>query len=346
MHSELPDLSDLQLPDPATPWSEGRVRRRPDLLCDGYTDAELGALVKGGGIARLQRGAYGRDIGAAQDPYGLARHAMRARAAGLGAPSLAVSHASAAVLERLSLFAVDLDRVHLTRQGRSGGRVSPHRHEHVATLPESDVTRIDGIRVTTVARTLIDLARTLSLRSAVVAADSALHQGLVTADGLAAQLRAARTSRGIPRARRALALVDGRSESPGETLTRLALGSHGMTPPELQLEICDEFGILIGRSDLGYPDAGILVEFDGRVKYQKLLRPGESPLDAILREKRREEALTELGWLVIRVVWSDLRDPRALADRVRRAIADRRKLVAAGALRGSVRMTPAVTVTL
>jgi hypothetical protein len=61
-----------------------------------------------------------------------------------------------------------------------------------------------------------------------------------------------------------------------------------------------------------------LGEFDGKIKYGRLLKPGEQPGDVVWREKLREDALRRLGWEVVRWTWAELMNP-ALLDRRRRA---------------------------
>lgn len=61
-------------------------------------------------------------------------------------------------------------------------------------------------------------------------------------------------------------------------------------------------------------------EFDGKVKYGRLLKPGETPGDTVFREKRREDALRELGYIVVRWIWDDLLHPARLVARVTRAL--------------------------
>ena len=64
------------------------------------------------------------------------------------------------------------------------------------------------------------------------------------------------------------------------------------------------------------------VEFDGREKYTRYLREGETVTDAVLREKRREDRVRELtGWICVRITWAELADPRRLAARIRAAFA-------------------------
>src|SRR5664279_5423884 len=111
-------------------------------------------------------------------------------------------------------------------------------------------------------------------------------------------LHSAYRHRGAPRARAALRLADGRAESPGETWTRLALTHPSLPPCELQIEVYDEHGRFVGRADGGYLEHGVLWEYDGQDKYHRLLAPGQTTLDAVLAEKRRESGFTELGWLV------------------------------------------------
>jgi hypothetical protein len=60
-------------------------------------------------------------------------------------------------------------------------------------------------------------------------------------------------------------------------------------------------------------------EFDGRIKYGRLLRPGQDAGDAVFAEKRREDAIRDEDWGVVRWVWSDLERPDRFAGRVRLA---------------------------
>ena len=312
---------------------------RRALLAAGVTDAELRGRLHRRQLVRLASGTY---VDAAR--YDAAsiddRYVLLVIAEAQQSPDLVVSHSSAAALHGLPLLGVDLTRVHLTRDGRGGHRVARQRTVHAGDLPEHRKVKVGDLLVTDVARTLVDLARTERGSYAVVAGDAALNRGLITPDALAEALADAHWHKGRPGAVRALGQLDGRSESPGETLLRLALIDLSLGPLELQVEILDQTGRLVGRVDAALLDQGILIEFDGKIKYGALLRPGQSPTDAVLAEKRREERLTELGWLVIRVTWSDLHDRARLVERVRGAAAARRRLVANGGIRGSVVLRP------
>jgi hypothetical protein len=60
----------------------------------------------------------------------------------------------------------------------------------------------------------------------------------------------------------------------------------GLPTPELQFDVRDAGGMLIGRSDFAWHGGRLPGEFDGKVKYEKFLRPGESAGDAVFREKQ------------------------------------------------------------
>ena len=78
---------------------------------------------------------------------------------------------------------------------------------------------------------------------------------------------------------------------------------------------------LLGIVDFAWPELGVILEFDGNVKYEKYLRDGETASDAVIREKNRENRIVEAtGWIVIRVVWADLANPTQLVERIRRAM--------------------------
>lgn len=114
-----------------------------------------------------------------------------------------------------------------------------------------------------------------------------------------------------------LRLAHPRIESVGETRTLFCCWSQGLPAPEPQW-IVSEHGREIARLDFAWPELGVWLEFDGRQKYVKFLREGETVTDAVLREKRREERIAELtGWRCIRITWADLADPVRLAARLR-----------------------------
>jgi hypothetical protein len=286
---------------------------RPQLLADGVTDAELRGLRRRGLLTTLRPGAY---LGTGPPDDAPTRHLLGVRAAlPRLAPGSVVSHTSAAVAHGLPLWGVALDRVHATRHRTSGARSSGVVHLHAAALQADEVTLVDGLPVTCVSRTLVDLGRMLPFEAALVPTDATLHRGLVTRDELLAAV-----GRGAHRphnaaARRVAAFADGRAESPGETRSRVAIRRAGLPAPVLQYRVGS------ARTDFAWPEYRTVGEFDGKVKYGRLLRPGQQPGDAVFEEKRREDALRDRGLQVVRWVWDEL-DPFDLpVGRLHRAFA-------------------------
>jgi hypothetical protein len=76
-------------------------------------------------------------------------------------------------------------------------------------------------------------------------------------------------------------------------------------------------GALIGRTDFGWPKRRVVGEFDGLVKYGRTLRPGQDPVEVLVAEKVREDALRAQDLAVVRWIWSDLGDFAPVAARIR-----------------------------
>ena len=169
-------------------------------------------------------------------------------------------------------------------------------HVHRAGIRRCDVVLLGEVAVTSVARTLIDVARARPLTCSVAAIDAALHNELVTADDLADCLLHCWNWPGIRRAQRAVRLSDARAESPLESVSRLVLNWLGLPRPEPQAWIFDQHGRLVGRVDFYWDQYGVFGEADGRVKYTEL---GET----LAREKERHETLENLGLVGVRWGW-------------------------------------------
>jgi hypothetical protein len=228
----------------------------------------------------------------------------------------AVSHMSAAVLHQLPIWNNELGRVHITRNQSGGGKVRRYVHLHVAPLTDIDVCEIEGQRVTTLARTVLDLLRTLPMERSAPIGDTALRSGL-TLEELAEVEGRCIGWRGMLQARRAINFLDARSESPGESYSRVVLDRIGVPAPVPQYEVWDQ-GVLIVRADFGWEEFRTLGEFDGKDKYGRLLRPGQTAAYAVFAEKRREDAQRDLGWQIVRWLWEDLYHPEELRRRLER----------------------------
>jgi predicted transcriptional regulator of viral defense system len=313
------------------------LTRRQDLLDQGFSRGALERERSAGRFTVVRRGVY-TPTGAFSQLGLELRHAARAKAVAMSAPGLVISHISAAVLHQLPVRPSGLGRVHATRISTSGGVSDDRRVVHVGRLKPEDIVEIDGARTTSLARTLVDLARTDSFEAGVIAADSAFHAHPEVASEIPEVLQRSRRHRGHSMARRALLFADGRSESVGETRLRVFLHDIGLNPPELQCEVVDDDGRFLGRVDLADLASGTLMEFDGMAKYGKDLNPHRSEMEVLRVEKRREESLREAGWQVFRVVWADLADAPALEKRLRAAFARGRRAVAVNPVAGSARV--------
>jgi hypothetical protein len=229
-----------------------------------------------------------------------------------------VSHQSAAVLHGLPLWGVPLGRVHVTRRPPASSAVGRYLRCHVAALADDDVVLVDGVAVTSPVRTVLDMARGLPFEPAVALLDAALYRRLVDRPALDEGIACLGRVPGARSAIRAVRFADGRSESVGESRSRVLLAHLGLAPTTLQLEVHRYDGAFLGRADFGWEDARLLGEFDGQIKYGRLLRPGQSPGDAVFEEKRREDAFRDEDWGVVRWTWDEL-TPEVLGPRVLRA---------------------------
>lgn len=296
--------------------SDPSIYRRPGLLAAGYTDRELRRLRAGGELSRVRPGAY---VAGPLPEHDDERHRIQVRAAkGELAGDAVVSHTSAAVMHGLPVWPTTPSRVRLTRARSSGGRQHPLVHLCTAPLSPGEIVEVDGLAVTSVARTIVDLARSTSFESAVVAVDAALARAMATEEEMAEALARAKGWPGAPRARRAVSFADGRSESVGESRSRVAIARAGLPGPALQWEIRAGDGGLIARTDFCWRESRLVGEFDGQVKYGRLLAPGQSAGDAIYQEKLREDRVRAENYSMVRWGWADLRQFGPIAARLRR----------------------------
>jgi very-short-patch-repair endonuclease len=163
-------------------------------------------------------------------------------------------------------------------------------------IEPDEISHIDGINVTTPARTAVDLARRYPLSTAVAAVDALARATRVSVDEIMAAASQSGRHR-MARARTALTLVDPGAESPRETWLRLVIIRAGFPRPETQVPVYNEFGVLIGVVDLGWREMRIAVEYEG--EHHRMSRA------AFDRDIRRMDELMEQGWTVVRVTASD-----------------------------------------
>jgi len=217
----------------------------------------------------------------------------------------------------MDVWDADLRQVHVTARHAPAGRKRPDTVCHQGQLATEDAPSKDGFPVTSPVRSALEAASLLDVEHGLVVLDSGLHHGLFDAAELAVAYEAMRHWPFMRQVQVAVRLADRRSESVGETRSRYLFWSQGLPMPQLQYEIWHN-GALLGIADFAWPEHGLLGEFDGKVKYMKLLRPGEKPEDALMREKRREDLLRRVtGWGFVRIVWVELGRPAITARGVR-----------------------------
>jgi hypothetical protein len=182
---------------------------------------------------------------------------------------------------------------------------------HRTDFSASDVTVVDFVRMTTPARTAWEVATLEPVANAVAMLDGMVRSGHIDAADLSAlQVGAMRRWRGT-RVSTVMPLVDGRSQSPPESWVRVACARAGLPSPVPQFVVLDG-GEFLGCVDLAWPDARLIVEYEGAHHFEGL---------QISRDDERYRRLVAAGWRVIRLSSVDLRDMDAVVARIREALA-------------------------
>jgi hypothetical protein len=296
---------------PPVPAHRRGVFTAQDAVEAGWTRSALAHAVRRGRLDRLAPGVF-VPVGPSSIPAS-ERLAVATIGALIAHQQAVASHAAAAVLAGLPVWKLPSSPCLTVRPRYTGDAASVHLHR--ASLPDAHLALSSPQRRTSAARTIVDLARESGRLDAVVAGDAALAAGLVTPAKLAACLTDCQRWPGVRTARAAISQLDGRSESPLESVSRVRLADIGLPHPDLQPDILTGRGVFIGRVDVYWDEYGVAGEVDGRSKYD-----GHSP-DALWNEKRRQERLEDCGLVVVRWGHADLMNLPRLATRLRRAFA-------------------------
>ena len=193
----------------------------------------------------------------------------------------------------------------------SGGREGIHFHESL-DLIESDVVDLNGIPITSPARTVVDLGavRRWDVERAY---ETGIHKELFTIDDVEAFI--ARVAR---RGRRGIGAIrpvvedrrrwDSQTESPLEDALRLVVDRSGVPEPVPQYVVRDDRGGFVCRADFAYPRQRLLIELDSEAYHMDRI--------TFRRDRSKQNAATGLGWAVLRYTWWDVHNEpgRIVAD--------------------------------
>jgi very-short-patch-repair endonuclease len=268
----------------------------------GYQRQSLSQLVRRGRALRVAPSAY-VDRARYEPATAERRHEMATRAVVRTFEGrVYASHYSALTLMSLPVFRVPLGQIHVARAKDTQTRRRPGLSIHTAYGLNAGrlIGRTPSV---TPALAILGAAMTCGIETGVVAADAALAAGKTTLEDLQTWLDRLSRHREVTHARQVLRLADGRSESVGESRARLLLNAIGFRPLP-QVEIRDRQGRLVGRVDFLLEREGIIVEFDGLMKYADA-----NGREALAAEKAREDRMRALGYEFVRLTWGDLSRP-------------------------------------
>lgn len=224
------------------------------------------------------------------------------------------SHISAALIHGLPVAYPVTHQVEVFRPGVN--RQFKSLLVRGSNVPPQHRVRTGGILVTTLERTLIDVARHYNLDIAVAMLDSALHRQLTTTDTILATLDQCAEKRNTKKVRLALDLADARRESPAESIAAVRFYQYGITGMEPQVVFRHESLSKDIRVDFCHRSARLIVEIDG---LGKLYLNSGVPREELEKERRREQWLRDRGYLVIRISWKELFQERRFIE-IKRAL--------------------------
>lgn len=267
-------------------------------------------------LSRVRRDFYQHEAPA--DARGAHVQRLRAVLTGSGDRWIA-SDQSAAVLHNYPVDPRHLQLVHVAKRrdapgtSRRGNRHGVHVHPEL--VADAFIETTEGLLTTNPDLTVVCCALRLPLVEALVVADSATHSGRSSIAAL--QHIASQIGRKVGKAslRAVLELCDPKCESPGETRTRLLLVMGGFEV-ESQFEILDDHGRFVARTDFKVRGTRVVVEFDGRAKFES-----SGDLDeAYWQWKKRLDDIRNQGYWPVVVTWRDLFVPGRVAELVGRAV--------------------------
>ena len=277
---------------------QDNVIAREQLIAAGLGRGAIAHRVRVGWIRRLYHAVF--LIGPAP-PSLMARARAAAMSFGAGA---VISHRTAA-----ELFALlperggDVDLTVAARNPRSRSGVRVHR---VAAFGPGEVTKMRGVPVTSVARTICDMAATESRRDVEHAFQEGLYRRIVTERQIAAVLKREPNRRGAPVIR---GLLDdpGMTRSERERALQRLIAQAQLPKPLTNVRL---HGHLV---DAYWPEYGLVLEFDGWQAH--------GHRSAFETDRKRDQVMVAHGLRVIRVTDRQLKhEPVAVAARIAMAL--------------------------
>lgn len=281
---------------------------------DAYERSALYARARSGALIRIHRGCFvDAHYWNRLDPA--AQHRARAQLAAVSfGNELVFSHRTALALWRLPSIEEWPSRPHVAGPPNSGRHATATLARHSLGI-DSDAVVIDGLRVTSLATTVVQVAAAHSFTQGVVVGDAALRRvrypnaatpavQITTRDLMSAAERIP-LHHGGARALAAAKFCDGRADRPGESVSRVTMLAAGIRPPILQATLYGASGARY-LVDFYWPHCRLIGEFDGAAKYRdpEFLR-GRTPEQALTDEKYREDDLraadhgmSRWGWRV------------------------------------------------
>jgi hypothetical protein len=256
------------------------------------------------------------DEWATLDPVG--RHRVRARAVqrSLGG-KIALSHVSGMVAHGIDLWGVDLAKVHVTRLDGAGRPLEGDVVHHLGVVGEDEIETRDGLRTLPAVRCALETSLQANDEVTQCLLEAGLRAKAFTKEELIAEYKRMNQWPFSHPLGAAVAHADPLSGSIGESRCQWLFRVGGLPRPQLQVPVYRADGSLVGIVDWAWPQFRLFGEFDGKVKYGKLLRPGQSPSDAVFEEKRREDEIREItDYGFVRFIWEDLDSPRRTLARV------------------------------
>jgi hypothetical protein len=235
-------------------------------------------------------------------------------------PVVALSHVSAVIEHGIDVWGVPLGRIHVTGLDGGSGRTEGDVVHHEGRCLDGDVVEVGGLPATAAVRSVLETWSRISCEAALCLFDSGLYRSRFDHDELFRMHDRLGNWKGMQHLHIPVRMATGRSQSVGESRGRWLFRQSHLPAPVPQYEVYDG-DRLVGTCDWGWPDLDTLGEFDGWVKYGRLLKPGQEPGDVVFAEKQREDELREVsGAAMFRLIWSDYDHPALTVARIERII--------------------------